>query len=383
MRRVVLVAALLAALVLSIWFLLYLTSGRGSRFASRISQVIRPGARHGGEMSVEERLRGIAQKLGAKPEDIKVRPGRQGAPQAWTVAIPANQSLLKCNVAVTEAVQDVGGRVLDGFESVSADGVPFLRMKLEIEGSENHTITFQKSGKIPPVLRACLAIVIDDLGYGNEDLLEEFLKLDYPLTFSVLPGYGKSRRTAEAVLKSGKELFLHLPMEPHGYPSVKPGKLPILVDLSPGEIKERLAKHLNSLPDVVGVNNHMGSLATQDPEVMKAILEETKRRGLIFLDSMTDPGAVSMRVAREIGAPCLENDLFLDRIKNDEKTVRKAFERAKRIALARGRAIAIGHLYAGTLNVLKEELPELEASGISLAAVSGLAEANQARAGGK
>jgi len=368
---------LLIALVLSLTLLVFLRTERGGRVVRKAVESLRSETEDTSPAQLGERLRLLAARLGAGPEDVKIRAGGKLYPERWTILIPPNQSLLKCNVAVTDAVRGAGGDVADAVEGVSRDGSPYLRMKLTFAGRTTHTVIFKTSREMAPALRAFLAIVIDDLGYGNQSLVEEFLALDYPLTFSVLPGYRKSRSTAEEVLASGKEALLHLPMEPQGYPSIKPGKDPILVDLSSGEIKARIGKHLGSLPPVAGISSHMGSLATQDPEVMRAVLEETKERGLFFLDSMTTPESVSKKVAAEVGATCFSNTLFLDRIKNDEKNVREMFERAERIVLSEGRAIVIGHLYRGTLNVLEQKLPELEAKGIKVVPVSYFADTGE------
>jgi polysaccharide deacetylase 2 family uncharacterized protein YibQ len=375
-RTTLVPVVLLVALILSLMAISFLRTERGQRIAHRAARSVRLGVKRAGPARFGERLRQVATRLGAKPEDVKVRAAGKLSPEKWTIHIPANQSLLKCNLAVTEEVTAYGGRVEDAVERVPREGDQYLEMKLSFGGKTTHTVIFSKSKEVAPMLRASIAIVIDDLGYGDEPLMNEFLALDYPLTFSVLPGYRKSKAAAEAVLAKGKELLLHLPMEPYGYPGINPGKDPILVDLSEGEIKTRIAKDLSSLPRVSGISNHMGSLATQDPEVMKAVLKDTKSRGMFFLDSMTTPGSVAKKVAAQVGAVCLRNDLFLDTQSNDEKKVSKMFERAEGIALSKGKAIVIGHLYGGTLKALKDKLPELEKKGIKLVPVSYFADAS-------
>lgn len=372
-RKTLLPVVILVALVLSLVALSFLRSERGRRLAHKATRSVHWRVERVTPAQFGEKLREIATSFGAKPQDIKVRAAGKLSPEKWTIHIPANQSLLKCNLAVTDEIRVCGGKVEDAVERVSNEGSQCLEMKLSFAGKVTKTVIFDRSKEVAPIERASIAIVIDDLGYGDERLAQEFLALDYPLAFSVLPGYPKSKAAAEAVLAKGKELLLHLPMEPHGYPGINPGKDPILVDLSAGEIKTRIAKHLSSLPRVSGINSHMGSLATQDPEVMKAILEDTKTRGIFFLDSMTTPGSVAKKVAAQVGAVCLRNDLFLDTESKDEKKVKKMFERAEGIALSKGKAIVIGHLYSGTLKALKNKLPELEKKGIRLVPISSFA----------
>lgn len=374
-RRVALVAVTLAAVVLCILALASLRNDKGERLALKALRAVRSSDNHPRPSQFEDELKNIAAKFGARPRDIKVTPSWRGSAQRWNVLLPANQSLLKCNLAVTKEVGAAGGKVLDAYEGSSKAQGRFLTMKVAFSEKHTHTITFRRSSEVAPALRASMAVVIDDLGYGSDNLLEEFLALDYPVTFSVIPGYRGSRRAHDAVIERGREALLHLPMEPHGYPGVDPGKNPILVDLSEGQIRDRMGKHLGSLPKVCGVSNHMGSLATQDPEVMRAVLKMTKERGLFFLDGKTTPRSVGKKVASEIGVVCLENDLFLDTGKKDERTVRRLFEKAEKIALAQGRVVVTGHLHPGTLKVLKSRLPGLNKKGIKLVPLSALARA--------
>jgi len=375
-RKNLIPVVLLVALILSLVAISFLRTERGARIALKARRSVPwTSARRAGPAELAERLKQVAARFGAKPEDVKVRASYKLSPERWTIQVPANQSLFKCNSAVTDEVASMGGIVQDAVEKSSKERGQYIEMKLAFGGKVTHVVIFQRSKEVAPVQRASIAIVIDDLGYGDQRLLDEFLDLDYPLTFSVLPGYDRSRAAAEAVLVKGKELLMHLPMEPHGYPSINPGKDPILVDLSASEIRSRIARHLSSLPRVSGISSHMGSLATQDPEVMKSVLEDTKSRGMFFLDSMTTPGSVSKKVAAQLGALCLRNDLFLDTSSKDQKKVGKMIERAEGIALSKGRAIVIGHLYPGTLKALKDKLPELESKGIRLVPVSYFADA--------
>ena len=69
-----------------------------------------------------------------------------------------------------------------------------------------------------------LAVVIDDAGYDLE-ALQPFLDLPMPLAVAVLPNLPHSGEAARRVLAAGKELLLHLPMEPEGGENPGPGAL--------------------------------------------------------------------------------------------------------------------------------------------------------------
>ncbi|RDV83457.1 divergent polysaccharide deacetylase family protein [Ammonifex thiophilus] len=223
--------------------------------------------------------------------------------------------------------------------------------------------------------RARVAIVIDDFaGPSEKKGTQEFLSLNKPLTFAVLPNYPLSAPTAREAVKAGFEVLVHLPMEPlKGNPSwLGPGA--IYVNLSDEEIERRVERAIASVPGAVGMNNHMGSRATADPRVMRAVLKVAKRHNLFFLDSKTTNKSVIPQIAEELGVPYAEDGLFLDAV-NDVEHIKKQLHKLAQLALKNGSAIAIGHVGVtgpNTVRAIKEMLPEFERLGIDLVYVSTL-----------
>jgi hypothetical protein len=216
-----------------------------------------------------------------------------------------------------------------------------------------------------------VAIVIDDL--GNElSSAERIAGWREPVTGAVLPGLVHSAQAARALEEGGKEILLHLPMEPEGYPRVRPGPGVILRSQSDEEIARTLESDLASVPGAVGVNNHMGSAATADPRVMRTVIRALARRGLFFLDSRTTDATVAERTAEEQSVPALSRRVFLD----DDATetgVRGQLAELVRRARHERSAVAIGHPNAVTLSVLEHELPGLAQQGVRIVKVSELA----------
>jgi len=99
------------------------------------------------------------------------------------------------------------------------------------------------------------------------------------------------------------------------------------------------------------------------------VLGVLARRGLFFLDSRTSADTVAYRVARSLGVPAAERQVFLDR---DPAPEQIAFQFRRLLALARerGAAIAIGHPYPETLAVLAREVPLAVEMGYELVPVS-------------
>jgi len=197
-----------------------------------------------------------------------------------------------------------------------------------------------------------LAIVIDDIG-ENHAVLKGLLDLDLPLTFAVWPHASHTEESVTLINKKKRDLIIHFPMEPKGYPRVKPGEDALFVNMTTDQIQKQIAVNLSKIPEAIGVNNHMGSRFTSFSPGMKTTLMEFKRRGLFFLDSMTSAQSVGRQTAQAVGIPFYKRDIFLDNVK-DVNAIIHQLRKAERVATRQGAAIAIGHPYKATLAALKQ-----------------------------
>ncbi len=217
---------------------------------------------------------------------------------------------------------------------------------------------------------ARLAIVIDDLG-NDTPAMERIAGWPYKVCGAVLPVLPGSGRTARQLEESGKQVILHLPMEPRN-PRMNPGPGVVLRSQSEEEIERTLESDLDSVPGAAGVSNHMGSAATADPRVMRAVTRVLARRGLFFLDSRTTGATIAREAARQENVPAVSRRVFLDDIAT-EAEVTRALNEVIVHARAEGAAVALGHPYPATLAVLERELPRLGERGVKLVPVGDLA----------
>lgn len=211
------------------------------------------------------------------------------------------------------------------------------------------------------------AIVIDDLGQDMQRT-RALLALGYPLTFSVLPHLPASHETSDAAARAGREVMLHLPMEPIS-DKARPGQGAILVGMRAPEVARIVESDLESVPNAVGVNNHMGSRATSDSVLMAAVMKELSARRLYFIDSRTAPSTVALEAARQAGIPAFYRSVFLD----DTETVGYTLAQLRSfcsLVERQGMALAIGHPHPTTIAALEEFLPEFERDDIELVPAS-------------
>lgn len=218
-----------------------------------------------------------------------------------------------------------------------------------------------------PPRPALIAVIIDDLGNSREEG-QRVVALPGPVACSILPHTIDGPDIADRAHAAGKEVLLHLPMESVGDKPLGTGG--ITLDMTEGQIRATVADDLASIPHLVGVNNHEGSLITQHPGDMAWILETLHSAGSYFyIDSYTSSDSVAYQIAREQGVPTARRNVFLDDV-NTEAAVREQWDRLLKLAKRRGFALAIGHPRSMTLKVLEAELPNLAAHGITLVAPS-------------
>ena len=222
--------------------------------------------------------------------------------------------------------------------------------------------------EVPRLLHA--AIIIDDLG-ANLEKPHQLLALPYALTFSILPHLSSSAETAREARHAGREVMLHLPMEPIPSPHAPPGPADIRVGMNRLEVERVIDSDLASVPQAAGVNNHMGSRATADPRLMAAVMRSLAGRHLFFIDSRTIASSVAFDAARRQGLPAFYRSVFLDDTPTVPYTIGQLRE-FRRVLEEQGAALAIGHPYPTTIAALARFLPALVGDDVELEPASQL-----------
>ncbi len=217
---------------------------------------------------------------------------------------------------------------------------------------------------------AKIAIIIDDWGY-NESHCQYLSQIQGPVTVSILPNLAHSVDVAECAYQNKKEVMLHLPLEPHHNLEKYPEGYIIRTSMSRAKVRELLKQALKGVPHAVGINNHMGSKATEDRRLMSIIFEELKKNNLFFVDSFVTNASVCAKLAKEMKIPFTQRDIFLDN-RNDRPSIEKQFAQLARVAQARGYAVGIGHDRTLTLQIIKEQTETLRQDGFEIVTINRL-----------
>lgn len=221
---------------------------------------------------------------------------------------------------------------------------------------------------LPDYVAPMIAIVIDDMGV-NRKMTRKAIELPAPITASFLPYAGNLESQTARAKAAGHELMLHMPMQPFS-PYKDAGAGALTVSMNESEILAALDSALSAFDGKVGINNHMGSRFTANPDLMRIVLDELNRRGLLFLDSVTSKYSVGYETAREIGMPAAKRQVFLD---NTAQEIPARLKELERYASKHGAAIGIGHPRKATVEALQNWMPDAAERGFVFVPVSTIA----------
>jgi uncharacterized protein len=323
-------------------------------------------------------LRSALEEVGVGQDRIDERPaaaaaaGAGRAPVQWRIQVPRRASLFRINDAISQAILTLGGQVLRGVERPAQKAGTLLDLRVGYRGEATHAIVVEPTDELTDA-DAKIAIVVTDLDRDSGALYASFLRSPIPLSIAVRPDRPGVARMARELRTANREVLLQLPMEPKGYPRVDPGKDAILLDLSRFEIEDRISRCLSSVGPVQGVITRLGSATVNDPDVMRTVLGEMKRRDLPFFDAHGAGPSVVEEVGEEIGARTITLGGSFDGVAATTTAVRARLRELVATAAQRGALVVGLRANSLVLTVLEADRAKLLEQGVELVAASRLA----------
>ena len=231
------------------------------------------------------------------------------------------------------------------------------------------TLEPQGFGFVPAKNGAVLCVVFDD-GGQNVSQLKKCVALPFPVTVAVLPRLAHSAESAQIVRKSGNEVILHQPMQAMNL-NVNPGAGAIKPEMTENEVFATLSQNIAEIAPIAGMNNHEGSLITENEVLVSFVLQVAQQKGIYFLDSRTSSATKVPSVAMEMGMGWYQRDIFLDNQKTRQNYLAE-LKKGLDIANKKGHVIMIGHVWSAESlpAFLEEAYPELALKGYRFATVS-------------
>ena len=239
---------------------------------------------------------------------------------------------------------------------------------VEVEKKKKERPDVALPEKPRPEVKGMIGIVIDDFGYRNDEISEGFLDLDANLTYAIIPGHRYSTSFGEKAVDAGYEVIVHMPMENTGK-TYGEEEFVLMTKMDNETIERRLNNALKEIPTAIGMNNHQGSKASADQNVMSNIAKVLKEKSLFFLDSRTTVETIGETTMEVFGVPTARRNVFLDNEDDEQKIERQLMKLVKR-SEELGAAIGIGHVKPKTLNVLSDQIPKLMKKGYRFEFVS-------------
>ena len=296
------------------------------------------------------------------------------------VSVPPEKSIYRTSLLLAEAARKSGSSANIEIERYGLDGAieQDTLVQIELKKLPVYRLFLVRTGFPPPDRTPSveegapkIAIIIDDLGWKLEPA-EKLLLIDEPITLAIIPKLGYSTEIANRSIEKGGEVLVHIPMEPHPPAVIAPKDGGVTLSMSDWDIRRTVAEDLDSLPQAVGLNNHMGSKFTESQDKMRLVLGEAKRRKLYFIDSRTSPHSVAYSAAAELGIEAGSRDVFLDHEVGDIDYTKGQIVKLMEIAKEYGSAIGIGHPNASTIDALVEMIPRMKKEGFKLVFASEL-----------
>jgi len=341
-----------------------------------------PGEEPGGtpaKRTFEEVLAASLAVAGVAEDAVLQTKGLEGSP-LFEVEIPA-ELYASVEPVLGKALKDQGVRVL-GKKRTAGENRAEVLWTLRRPAREDAGISFilpaepraLAAGSEPgakKVPRGQVALIMDDMGNSLE-VLDALIALGRQVTVSVLPFSPHAAETARIAHENGLQILLHLPLESlnnHAIMADTEGM--ILAGMTEPDIVSSFRASYERVPFAQGVNNHMGSRFTAEPDLMRAILRPLKESGLFFVDSRTTAKTVALDEARKMGIPATERDVFLD-ADEDRGRIRGRLIELFMKARKKGRAVGICHPFPETLAVLRTSFQLLDVYGLDAVPVSRL-----------
>ena len=210
-------------------------------------------------------------------------------------------------------------------------------------------ITKKDSYKYDLKTKPKLVIIIDDVVSKSQK--DKILNIGYPITMAFLPPNGVQKESA-IIAQNLPFHMIHFPMQASkNFKNIEVNTLNISDSYE--KIEARVKQLRVLYPNATYTNNHTGSVFTENYEAMDKLFRALKKYNFIFVDSKTTPNSVAKELSIKYQMPYIVRDTFLD---NDRSfsAIQNQLKDAIRVAKKQGFAIAIGHPYEVTFQVLKE-----------------------------
>ncbi len=217
-----------------------------------------------------------------------------------------------------------------------------------------------------------LALVVGGLGISETATRNAIANLPPEVTLSFAP-YGRDlQRWIDLAREAGHEVLLELPMEPYDYPANDPGPYTLLTSLSPGDNLDRLSWLMSRFTGYFGVTAYQGAKFTSNTTAMEPVFEALESRGVMYVDSGSNPRSVGPDLADTLGLAWTTGTITVDPALTP-RSIDGALANMEEHARRNGSAVGFGSGFPVTVERIKKWAEDIGERGFVLVPVSATA----------
>ncbi|WP_207179856.1 divergent polysaccharide deacetylase family protein [Anaerocellum diazotrophicum] len=217
-----------------------------------------------------------------------------------------------------------------------------------------------------------VAIIFEDAGMDEEEV-QKLLSINVPFDIAIIPFLPFSNKISLASYEKGKEVILHLSMEPEDEGNTWLCPRSIMNSTPDDEIEKILKDALANVVNSKGLSIHLGTLVCKNERIVKKLSAIAKENNLFIVDSTFSSESSFSKIGKQIDLDVVIPDIVLD-LRNELKPIEDRFDILFNTAKKKGFAIAIGHLGTEggitTIEAFKQAIQKAEKENIKFVFVS-------------
>lgn len=226
--------------------------------------------------------------------------------------------------------------------------------------------------------RPMVAIVIGGLGFNARATTQAIDELPAEVTLSFVPYANDLQGWIDRARARGHEVLLELPMEPFDPDADDTGPQTLLASATPQQNTARLEQLLSRAAGYFGVTNYQGARFATSAQASAPVVQQLRRRGLVFLSSGIGQRTALSVEAQRAGLANTAADRIID-ARREAEAIDDQLLNLEALALQNQSAIGAGFAYPVTMEQVGRWARDVESRGYELAPASAVLNARAAR----
>lgn len=226
--------------------------------------------------------------------------------------------------------------------------------------------------------RPAIAVIIGGLGFNARATTQAIDELPAEITLSFVPYAQDLQSWIDRARARGHEVMLELPMEPFDTDADDTGPQTLLAAATPQENTQRLENLLSRGAGYFGVTNYQGARFATSGQASATVVQQLKRRGLVFLASGIGQRTALTVEAQRAGLANTTADRIID-ARREADAIDEQLLNLEALALQNQSAIGAGFAYPVTMEQVAHWARDVGSRGYQLAPVSAVLNSRAAR----